>query len=98
MPLLADAAAICRTQVIEDLYGQVRAPTGEPLIHAFSRMISSAVREYPILSSITNLILVMRVLFRLIWMKWQKVVVMRLNVKLRSCICWRVMHLHVIII
>lgn len=54
MPLLADAAGICRTQVIEDLYGQVRAPTGEPLIQAFSRMISSAVREYPILSSVTK--------------------------------------------
>ncbi|MFZ2314198.1 MAG: type IV secretion protein IcmB [Gammaproteobacteria bacterium] len=54
MPLLADAAAISRTQVLEDLYGQVRAPTGEPLIQAFSRMISSAVREYPILSSITK--------------------------------------------
>ncbi|MBV9575196.1 MAG: type IV secretion protein IcmB [Gammaproteobacteria bacterium] len=54
MPLLADAASICRTQVIEDLYGQVRAPTGEPLIQAFSRMISSAIREYPILSNITK--------------------------------------------
>jgi intracellular multiplication protein IcmB len=54
MPLLADAAAICRTQVIEDLYGQVTAPTGEPLIQAFGRMISSAVREYPILSNITK--------------------------------------------
>ena len=54
MPLLADAAAIVRTQVVEDLYGQVRAPTGEPLIQAFSRMISSAVREYPILSSTTK--------------------------------------------
>lgn len=54
MPLLADAAAIVRTQVIEDLYGQVRAPTGEPLIQAFSRMVSSAVREYPILSNITK--------------------------------------------
>src|SRR3990167_6606364 len=54
MPLLADAAAICRTQTIEDLYGQVRAPTGEPLIQAFSRMLSSAVREYPILSNITK--------------------------------------------
>lgn len=54
MPLLADAASICRTQVIEDLYGQVRAPTGEPLIQAFSRMISAAVREYPILSNITK--------------------------------------------
>jgi intracellular multiplication protein IcmB len=54
MPLLADAAAIVRTQVVEDLYGQVTAPTGEPLIHAFSRMISSAVREYPILSGVTK--------------------------------------------
>ncbi len=54
MPLLADAAAIVRTQVVEDLYGQVKAPTGEPLIQAFSRMISSAVREYPILSGVTK--------------------------------------------
>ncbi|HEX4045367.1 MAG TPA: type IV secretion protein IcmB [Gammaproteobacteria bacterium] len=54
VPLLADAASICRTQVIEDLYGQVRAPTGEPLIQAFSRMISSAMREYPILSNVTK--------------------------------------------
>lgn len=54
MPLLADASAICRSQTVEDLYGQVRAPTGEPLIQAFSRMLSSAVREYPILSNITK--------------------------------------------
>lgn len=54
MPLLADAAAICRTQVVEDLYGLVKAPTGEPLIQAFGRMISSAVREYPILSGVTQ--------------------------------------------
>lgn len=54
MPLLADAAAICRSQPVEDLYGQVKAPTGEPLIQAFSRMISSAVREYPLLSDVTR--------------------------------------------
>lgn len=54
MPLLADAAAIVRTQAVEDLYGLVKAPTGEPLIQAFGRMISSAVREYPILSGITR--------------------------------------------
>jgi intracellular multiplication protein IcmB len=54
MPLLADAAAICRSQVIEDLYGQVKAATGESLIQAFGRMISSAVREYPILSNVTQ--------------------------------------------
>lgn len=54
MPLLSDAAAIVRSQAVEDLYGQVKAPTGEPLIQAFSRMISSAVREYPILAGITK--------------------------------------------
>ena len=53
MPLLADAASICRTPSIEDLYEKVVAPTGESLIAAFSRMISSAVREYPILSRVT---------------------------------------------
>jgi len=54
MPLLPDAVAICRTQVVEDLYGQVKAPTGEPLIQAFGRMISGAVREYPVLSGVTK--------------------------------------------
>lgn len=54
MPLLADIAGIARSQVVEDLYGQVKAPTGEPLIQAFSRMISSAVREYPLLSGVTQ--------------------------------------------
>ncbi len=52
-PLLADAVAICRTPVVEDLYGKIVAPTGEPLIAAFGRMISSAVREYPLLSRVT---------------------------------------------
>ncbi|MDX2346414.1 MAG: type IV secretion protein IcmB [Legionella sp.] len=53
MPLLADAASVCRTPSIEDLYEKVTAPTGESLIAAFSRMISGAVREYPILSRVT---------------------------------------------
>jgi len=53
MPLLADAASVCRTPSVEDLYEKITAPTGESLISAFSRMISSAVREYPILSRIT---------------------------------------------
>ncbi|MEM1243246.1 MAG: type IV secretion protein IcmB [Pseudomonadota bacterium] len=53
MPLLADCASICRSQPIEDLYGKIITPTGENLINAFSRMISSAVREYPILSRVT---------------------------------------------
>lgn len=53
MPLLADAASICRIPSIEDLYEKVTAPTGESLINSFSRMISGAVREYPILSRVT---------------------------------------------
>lgn len=53
MPLLADAASICRTPSIEDLYEKVTAPTGESLINSFARMVSGAVREYPILSRVT---------------------------------------------
>ncbi len=54
MPLLADTASICRSASIEDLYEKVTAPTGETLINAFSRMISGAVREYPILSRVSS--------------------------------------------
>lgn len=54
MPLVADAASACRQPAVEDLYGKIIAPTGEPLINAFSRMISSGVREYPILARVTN--------------------------------------------
>ncbi|MCW5590371.1 MAG: type IV secretion protein IcmB [Legionellales bacterium] len=54
VPQLSDVVSMCRTQAVEDLYGQIIAPTGEPIITAFSRMISSAVREYPILSRITS--------------------------------------------
>ena len=53
-PLLADAASICRDKSVEDLYGEIKTPTGETLINAFGRMISSAVREYPILSKVTS--------------------------------------------
>lgn len=54
MPVLADVAAICRLPAIQDLYGRIEAPTSEPLIHAFARMISSAVREYPVISQVTQ--------------------------------------------
>jgi intracellular multiplication protein IcmB len=53
-PLLADAASVCRNKSVEDLYGEILAPTDEPLIDSFARMISGAVREYPILSRITK--------------------------------------------
>jgi len=54
MPVLADVAAICREPAVQDLYGKITAPTGEQLIQAFSRMVSSAVREYPIISQVTR--------------------------------------------
>lgn len=53
MPLLADAASIVRSQTVEDLYGEIKAPTGEFLMNAFARMISSAIREYSILARVT---------------------------------------------
>lgn len=54
MPLVADAASISRTPIVDDLYGKIIAPTGESLINAFARMISGAVREYPVLSRVTS--------------------------------------------
>ncbi len=53
-PLLADTISICRNKSIEDLYAKITVITGENLIEAYSRMISSAIREYPILSSVTK--------------------------------------------
>jgi len=49
VPILADSTSICRTSAVDDLYGKIIAPTGEVLINAFARMISGAIREYPIL-------------------------------------------------
>jgi len=54
VPVLADATSVCRSAVIEDLYGKITAPTGEALINAFARMISGAIREYSILSEPTR--------------------------------------------
>ena len=54
MPLLADAGAVCRSPAVEDLYGKITVPTGENIISAFGRMVSSAIREYPILSRPTS--------------------------------------------
>lgn len=53
VPIIADAVAISRATNVVDLFGKVVAPTQEPLIQAFTRMISSAVRQYPILSKPT---------------------------------------------
>lgn len=53
VPLTADIVSMCRSPAISDLFGAIIAPTGEKLTVAFSRMISSALREYPILSQVT---------------------------------------------
>lgn len=54
MPLLADAASICRAPAIDDLFGKVKLQTEESLVEAFNRMLSSAIREYPILARTTQ--------------------------------------------
>lgn len=54
VPLMADLANTCRSPSIEDLYGKVKTPTGENLIEFFNRMLSSAIREFPILSCVTK--------------------------------------------
>ena len=53
-PLVADLTAVARIPAVVDLYGKITIPTGESLINAFVRMISGAVREYPILSRYTQ--------------------------------------------
>ncbi|MFT3742039.1 MAG: type IV secretion protein IcmB [Gammaproteobacteria bacterium] len=54
MPVMADVTSVCRSPAVEDLYGKIIAPTGENLISAFSRMISSSIREYPIIAQSTQ--------------------------------------------
>ena len=54
VPVLADSTSVCRTSAVEDLYGKIVSPTGETLIGAFARMISGAIREYPILAEPTR--------------------------------------------
>lgn len=55
VPLLADLAAVVKEPQFQDVYGAKLSGTGdEPLLHAFSRMLSEAIRAYPILSSPTR--------------------------------------------
>jgi intracellular multiplication protein IcmB len=54
-PSLPDTVSICRYQTIVDLYSEVCVPeTGESLLDAFSRLLSSSIREYPLLSNSTS--------------------------------------------
>jgi len=51
VPILQDLSAVARTsQPIKDVYGGVQTETGENIIDLFSRMMSSAIREYPVLA------------------------------------------------
>lgn len=55
VPILQDLSSVARTsQPIKDVYGSVTTSTGENIIDLFSRMISSAIREYPVLSRPTK--------------------------------------------
>lgn len=54
VPLLSDLTSVSRTPAVMDLYGKITVSTGENLIDAFVRMISSSVREYPVLSRYTQ--------------------------------------------
>lgn len=49
VPLIADIAAISRAPQFVDMYGGKQTKDGEPLLQAFSRMLSDALRSYPIL-------------------------------------------------
>jgi len=54
VPTVPDIASISREPQFQDLYGQKSTPDGEPLLQAFIRMLSEAVRGYPILARPTK--------------------------------------------
>ncbi len=54
VPILSDLTSLARSSVVSDLYGKINISTGETLVDAFIRMISSAIREYPIIASPTK--------------------------------------------
>ena len=50
VPRLEDLNVVVRKSQVVDVYGSAKTATGESLIDVFQRMISSALREYPILT------------------------------------------------
>lgn len=54
VPTLMDLSAISGERQFHDLYGQKSTPSGEPILSAFIRMLSEAVRRYPILTRPTQ--------------------------------------------
>lgn len=53
MPILDDVLESARSEVIRDLY-KTQTPTGEPIVDAFCRLLSSAIREYVVISRPTK--------------------------------------------
>jgi len=49
VPLVSDIASISRAPQFVDMYGGKVTEDGEPLLQAFSRMLSESLRSYPIL-------------------------------------------------
>ena len=54
VPRIEDLSAIANSSKVMDLFGQTPTDSGEMLISMFQRMISSALREYPLLSQPTK--------------------------------------------
>lgn len=55
VPLMTDLSNIVQnSRKLQDEYANYTFPTGETIFEAFSRLISSAIRAYPILSTITR--------------------------------------------
>ncbi|EPX83994.1 ATP-binding protein [Salipiger mucosus] len=50
VPLIQDLNVVVRKTQVQDVHGSAKTTTGEPLIDVFQRMISSALREYEILT------------------------------------------------
>lgn len=53
VPTLADLTLATSAEEVKDIYGRVKVETGESLVEAFNRVISSAIREFPVLSQPT---------------------------------------------
>lgn len=54
VPLVSDIASISREPQFHDMYGMKSTEDGEPLLMAFTRMLSEAIRSYPILGRPTR--------------------------------------------
>lgn len=55
MPTIADTISIAHTHSLKDLFGEVKTPSGEGYIECYCRIISSVIRNYPTLTSVSKL-------------------------------------------